>query len=94
MNHLKDYSSGVSAFGETENRGEKGLRILVEYSEVQETLRRPRKIIKCFLMNRTRVKYFKYLGSIVNGNNSIEEEIKGRISLGNRAFHANQDLQK
>jgi hypothetical protein len=30
----------------------------------------------------------------VNGNNSIEEEIKGRISLGNRAFHANQDLFK
>ena len=32
--------------------------------------------------------------SIVNGNNSIEEEIKGRISLGNRAFYANQDLFK
>ena len=30
----------------------------------------------------------------MNGNNSIEEEIKGRISLGNRAFHANQDLFK
>jgi hypothetical protein len=30
----------------------------------------------------------------VNGNNSKEEEIKGRISLGNRAFHANQDLFK
>ena len=26
------------------------------------------------------VKSFKYLGSIVNGNNSIEEEIKERIS--------------
>ena len=30
----------------------------------------------------------------MNGNNSIEKEIKGRISLGNRAFHANQDLFK
>jgi len=40
------------------------------------------------------VKSFKYLGSIVNGNNSIEEEIKGRISLGNKAFYANQDLFK
>jgi len=38
------------------------------------------------------VKSFKYLGSIVNGNNSIEEEIKGRISLRNKAFYANQDL--
>jgi hypothetical protein len=40
------------------------------------------------------VKSFKYLGSIVNGNNSIEGEIKGRISLGNKAFYANQDLFK
>jgi hypothetical protein len=30
----------------------------------------------------------------VNGNNSIEEEIKGRISLGNKAFYTNQDLFK
>jgi len=30
----------------------------------------------------------------VNGNNSIEEEIKRRISLGNKAFYANQDLLK
>ena len=40
------------------------------------------------------VKSFKYLGSIVNGNNSIEEEIKERISLGNKAYYANQDLFK
>jgi len=40
------------------------------------------------------VKSFRYLGSIVNGNISIEEEIKGRISLGNKAFYANQDLFK
>ena len=32
------------------------------------------------------VKSFKYLGSIVNGNNTIEEEIKERISLGNKTF--------
>jgi len=40
------------------------------------------------------MKSFKYLGSNVNGNNSIEEEIKRRISLGNKAFYANQDLFK
>ena len=40
------------------------------------------------------VKSFKYLGSIVNGNNSTEEEIKRRISLRNRAFHANQEVFK
>jgi hypothetical protein len=30
----------------------------------------------------------------VNGNDSVEEEIKGRISLGNKAFYANKDLFK
>jgi hypothetical protein len=35
------------------------------------------------------VKSFKYLRLNVNGNNSIEEEINGRISLGNKAFYAN-----
>ena len=41
------------------------------------------------------VKSFKYLGTIVNGNNSVEEEIKKkRISIGNKAYYANQDLLK
>jgi hypothetical protein len=40
------------------------------------------------------VESFKYLGSIVNGNNSVEEEIKGRIFQGYKAFYANQDLFK
>jgi hypothetical protein len=40
------------------------------------------------------VKSFKHLGSTVNGNNSTAEEIKGRISLGNKAFYVNQDLFK
>jgi len=30
----------------------------------------------------------------VNGNNSLEEEIKERISLGNKTYYANQDLFK
>jgi hypothetical protein len=37
---------------------------------------------------------FGELGSIANGNNSIEEETKGRTSLGNKAFYRNQDLFK
>jgi hypothetical protein len=40
------------------------------------------------------VKPFKYLGSIVNRNNSIEEEIKEIISLGNKAYYAKQELFK
>ena len=32
---------------------------------------------------------YKYLGSIINDNNSIEEEIKERIVLGTKAYYAN-----
>ena len=35
------------------------------------------------------VQSFKYLGSYVNKNNTIEEEIKERIIAGNKAFYAN-----
>jgi hypothetical protein len=40
------------------------------------------------------VKSFKYLGLILNENNSVEEEIMRRIFLGNKAFFSNQDLFK
>jgi hypothetical protein len=40
------------------------------------------------------VKSFKYLRSTVNENNSTEEEMKERITLGNKAYYANQDLFK
>ena len=36
------------------------------------------------------VKSFKYLGSAVSTDNTIEEEIKERIALGNKAFFANR----
>ena len=36
------------------------------------------------------VQSFKYLGSTVNQNNTIEEEIKERLIAGNKAFCANQ----
>jgi len=35
------------------------------------------------------VHQYKYLGSIINDNNSIEEEIKERIVLGTKAYYAN-----
>ena len=34
----------------------------------------------------------KYLGTIMNADNSIEEEIKERISAGNRSFFANKKI--
>jgi hypothetical protein len=36
------------------------------------------------------VQSYKYLGSVVNSDNSIEEEIQHRITLGNKAYYANQ----
>ena len=38
------------------------------------------------------VKSFKYLVSAVNTDNTIEEEIKERIALGNKAFIANKKM--
>ena len=36
------------------------------------------------------VRSFSCLGSIVNGNNTLEEEIRERIFQGNKAFYANE----
>jgi hypothetical protein len=38
------------------------------------------------------VNSFKYLETMVNTDNSIEEEIKERIAAGNRAFHVHKKL--
>jgi hypothetical protein len=40
------------------------------------------------------VKQFKYVGSIINNDHSMEEEIKERIALGNKAYFANQKFLK
>jgi len=40
------------------------------------------------------VQSYKYLGSTVNSDDSIEKEIQCRISLGNKAYYANQFLFK
>jgi phosphopantetheinyl transferase (holo-ACP synthase) len=38
------------------------------------------------------VNSFKYLGSMVNIDNSVEEEMKERIAAGNRAYHVHEKL--
>jgi hypothetical protein len=38
------------------------------------------------------VKSFKYLGSIVNTDNTVEEKIKERIALGNKVYFANKKM--
>ena len=35
-----------------------------------------------------------YLGTVVNGNNTLEKEIRERIANGNKAFYANKVLFK
>ena len=39
------------------------------------------------------VQQYKYLGSIINDSNSIEEEVKERIALGIKAYYANQKIK-
>ena len=36
------------------------------------------------------IKSYKYLVSIVNGDNSFEEEITERIALGSKSYYVNQ----
>jgi hypothetical protein len=38
------------------------------------------------------VRSFKYLGAVVNEDNSIEEEIKEGIALGNKAYYSNKRM--
>jgi len=38
------------------------------------------------------VRSFSYLGKVVNGNNTLEEEIRERIDKGSKAFYANRAL--
>jgi hypothetical protein len=38
------------------------------------------------------IQSFKYLGSTVNQNNTIEDEIKERLIAGNKAFYADQKM--
>jgi len=40
------------------------------------------------------VRSFSYLGTIVNGNYTLEEEIREKIVKGNKAFYANRTLFK
>ena len=39
-----------------------------------------------------RVEEFRYLGSTLTNQNSIQEEIKSRLKLGNACYHSVQNL--
>jgi len=40
------------------------------------------------------VRSFSYIGTIVNGNSTLEEEIREGVVKGNKAFYANKALFK
>jgi hypothetical protein len=50
--------------------------------------------LNCPNLSIEQVHHYKYLGSIINYNNSIEEWIKGRIVLGTKAYYANLKFLK
>jgi hypothetical protein len=54
---------------------------------------RPKPTAGCSANGRRR-KSYKYLGSVVNGDNSFEEEITERIALGSKAHYANPKIFK
>jgi hypothetical protein len=45
-------------------------------------------------MQIDQVRSFSYFGAIVNGSNTLEEEIRERIVKGNKLFYANKTLFK
>jgi hypothetical protein len=48
----------------------------------------------CSDVNIEQVFHYKYLGSIVNSDNTIEQEIKERLAIGNKAYAAHSSLFK
>jgi hypothetical protein len=56
------------------------------------------KFVDCFehvcstLTSVERVEGIKYLGTMLTDQNSIQEEIKSRLKLGNACYHSVQDL--
>jgi hypothetical protein len=72
-----------------------GLVLVVESSLTTKYLRCTKKDIRTENLNINnlhieQVQQYKYQGSIINDGNSIEEDIKERISLGIKAYYANQ----
>jgi len=60
----------------------------------RKTIKSNRKIslVTAFSVGEETLKSFKYLGAIVNIDNTMEEEIKERIALGNKAYFANKKM--
>ena len=72
--------------------GEYGLIVNAHKTKYMKCTRKQDQLMPLNIENKEveQVKSFKYLGSIVNTDNTMEEEIKERIALGNKAYFANK----
>jgi hypothetical protein len=50
--------------------------------------------LRCSDVNIEQVSHYKYLGSIVNSDNTTEQEIKERLAIGNKVYAAHSTLFK
>ena len=86
----------IDTFVKLKNESQKyGLMINVHKMKYMKCTRRQNQLTPINIEDKDyeQVKSFKYLGDIVNTDNTIEEEIKERIALGNKAYYANKMFQ-
>jgi len=71
-----------------------GLTVNVHNTKYLKCSRRQNQLKTINIENKEieQVRSFKYTGSTVNTDNKIEEEIKERTALGNKAFFANKNI--
>jgi len=73
-----------------------GLTVNENKTKYMKGTRKETQLEKLIVDNKhiDQVRSFSNLGTIVNGNNTLEEEIRERIAKGNKAFYANKVLFK
>jgi hypothetical protein len=71
-----------------------GLIVKVHKTKYMKCTRRQDQLTPINIENKEleQIKSFQYLGSIINTDNTMEEEIKERIALGNKVYFANKKM--
>jgi hypothetical protein len=71
-----------------------GLIVNVHKTKYMKCTKRQEKLTPINIENKEieKVKAFKYLGSIINIDSTMEEEIKARIASGNKVYFANKKM--